>query len=198
MGFGIVTFMLYYFYRASREALRGNWPGEAPGNLFIKVPQPALKKKGTMCNLQGDALLYSLLLPGLARAGGLLTSERRESCMGLYERLLEEARKERTTDSERAGSVGTTHRGWREPVPEAGGYITVEDLEQEQERLQQEWRRVEQQEQERRSKELGILRKWTSRGVRSAGEGMAFKSLQKKYPLHYDQSSTLRPNEVGA
>ncbi len=105
--------------------------------------------------------------------------------MGLYERLLEEASKEkRAPDSTVAGSHLAVVRG--RPAPEAGGYVTVEDLEREQERLQRE-RRKALQEHKRRTSGVRVLRGLARRGVHSWVEAIAFKSLQRKYPAEWDR-----------
>ena len=71
-------------------------------------------------------------------------------------------------------------------APGAGGYVTVEDLEREQERLQREWIKVRQEE-EKRSKEIRVLRALARQGVPSPVQRMAFKTLQRKYPAEWDR-----------
>ena len=104
--------------------------------------------------------------------------------MGLYERLIEEASGEGTSGyKDIASSYGRT---WSLPAPGAGGYITVEDLEREQERLQR--KRIKtQQEVEKRSSEIRALRSLARQSVRSTWQGMVFKSLQSKYPAEWDR-----------
>ena len=105
--------------------------------------------------------------------------------MGFYECLLEEASREKRAPGSRevASSYGKV---WRHPAPEVGGYVTVEDLELEQERLQQEQMKVQQQ-QEKRSKEIRVLRSFARHGVHSPIQGLAFRSLQRKYPAEWDR-----------
>lgn len=67
-----------------------------------------------------------------------------------------------------------------------GGYVTVEDLEREQERLQQERQRV-QREKDKRSSEIRVLRSLARYGVPSPVQGIAFKTLQRKYPVEWDR-----------
>ncbi len=43
------------------------------------------------------------------------------------------------------------------------------------------------QEKERRAKELRILQALACRGVHSMAQGMAFKTLQRKYPAEWDR-----------
>ena len=55
--------------------------------------------------------------------------------MGLYERLLQEAAQlPEDPNRERNGRMAAYLRNLRGPVPEGGGYVTTEELEQEQER----------------------------------------------------------------
>lgn len=72
------------------------------------------------------------------------------------------------------------------PAPGAGGYLTVEDLEWKQERLQQEQMKVQQQ-QEKRTKEIRALRALARPGVHSPWQGMAFRALQKKYLAEWNR-----------
>ena len=103
--------------------------------------------------------------------------------MGLYERLLEEAAKEERSPVTRRPDFGS-RRGWNPPAPGAGCCVTVEDLEWEEERREQERIKV-QQEKEKRSKEIRILRTFARQGVHSMAQVMAFKSLQRKYPAEW-------------
>ena len=67
--------------------------------------------------------------------------------MGLYESILEEVSREETSSySEANHSHG---RRWSPPAPEAGGYVTVEDLEWEQECLHRERLKILQEEKKR-------------------------------------------------
>ena len=70
------------------------------------------------------------------------------------------------------------------PAPGAGGYVTVEDLELEQESLQRERQRV-QREKDKRSSEIRVLRSFARQGVPSLVQGIAFKTLQRKYPAEW-------------
>ena len=55
--------------------------------------------------------------------------------MGLYERLVQEAAKlPEDPDRERNERMSTYLKNLRRPVPEGGGYVTSEELEQEQQR----------------------------------------------------------------
>ncbi len=105
--------------------------------------------------------------------------------MGLYERLLEEASREKRASghTEAAHSYG---RIWSPPAPGAGGYVTVEDLEWEEERRTRE-RMEALRRHKRRTSDIRALRALAHQGVSSPWQGMAFKSLQRKYPRHYDQ-----------
>ena len=105
--------------------------------------------------------------------------------MGFYECLLEEAsREKRSPDSNE--EVPRYGKVWRHPAHEVSGYLTVEDLEREQERLQQERQRV-QQEKDKRSSEIRVLRSFARYGVSSPVQGIAFKNLQRKYLAEWDR-----------
>ena len=104
--------------------------------------------------------------------------------MGLYERILEEVSDEETPGHRK---VTPSHgRAWSLSAPGAGGYVTVKDLKQEQERLQREQMKV-QHEEEKRSSEIRALRTLARQGVHSPGQGMAFRSLQRKHLAEWDQ-----------
>ena len=104
--------------------------------------------------------------------------------MGLYKRILEEVSQEETPGHSEAAS--SYRRVWRHPAPEVGGYLTVEDLELEQEWLQRERRRV-QEEKDKTSGEIRALRALARQGVQSPRQGVAFRSLQRKYPAEWDR-----------
>ena len=104
--------------------------------------------------------------------------------MGLYKRILEEASQEETPGHKvMTPSYG---RAWSLSAPGAGGYVTVENLEWEQERLQQERQRV-QQERDKRSADIWALQTLSRQGVHSWVQGTAFRSLQRRYPGEWDR-----------
>jgi hypothetical protein len=75
---------------------------------------------------------------GLAASSGVKkrpSRRRGERAVGLYERLLQEAAKlPEDPNRERNERMSAYFRNLRGPVPEGGGYVTKEELEQEQER----------------------------------------------------------------
>ncbi len=104
--------------------------------------------------------------------------------MGLYERILKEvSRKEPSDKGEVASGYG--RHWWSLPAPGAGGYVTVVDLQWAEERLQREQVTVLQ-DQKRRASEVSVLQGFARRGVHTWVEGIAFKSLQRKYPAEWD------------
>ena len=104
--------------------------------------------------------------------------------MGLYERIVAESSREEKVPEYTGATAG---RGWRHPAPEVGGYITVEDLEWEQERLQRKQMKALQGE-KRRSAEIRALRTLARQGVHSSVQRMAFKSLQRRYAGEWDRT----------
>ncbi len=157
-----------YIERGARELARRSARQPADG----KVPKPALGK-GTMRLQKGAMRLYC---PPFGE-GSLLGARRPETlgeerCMGLYERLLEEAA-QLPAESDREERLASYTRGLRGDLPE-GGYVTREEL---QEELREE--------QEKRLAQMRTLQMLIRKGPRSAYEGMALKTLQKKYPVEY-------------
>jgi hypothetical protein len=101
--------------------------------------------------------------------------------MGLYERIVEEAA-QLPPEREKEERLASCTSGPGKPLPE-GGYVTREEL---QEELREE--------QERYLARIRTLRMLIQKGPRSAYEGMAFKTLQSKYPVEY---AALRDAHLG-
>ena len=102
--------------------------------------------------------------------------------MGLYERLLQEAaqeEKEREDPEQEEQRRRRTHkrqkmqayiRSRRKPVPKGGGYLTSEEIKEEQDRY---------------LADLQTLSRLMSGGVRSMGASYRLVYLRSKYPVEY-------------
>ena len=104
--------------------------------------------------------------------------------MGLYKRILEEVSQEEIHGHKVVPpSYG---RAWSLSALGAGGYVTEEDLEREEKRRERERVKVWQEE-EKRSSEIRVLRALARQGAPSLVQGMAYRSLQRKYPAEWDR-----------
>ena len=104
---------------------------------------------------------------------------RGEHIVGLYERLLQEAAQlPEDPNRERNGRMAAYLRNLRGPVPEGGGYVTTEELEQEQERC------------------LTDIRKLRAFLIKGPSSGMAggywLAHLKSKYPTEHAHLRDIR------
>jgi hypothetical protein len=91
--------------------------------------------------------------------------------VGLYERLLQEAAElPEDPNRERNERMSTYLRNLRRRVPEGGGYVTSEELEQEQERY---------------LTDIRSLRTLLSNGPSGMAGGYWLGYLKSKYPIEY-------------
>ena len=98
--------------------------------------------------------------------------------MGLYERLLQEAAElPEDPNRERNERMSAYLRNLKGPVPEGGGYVTKEELEQEQERYLTDIRK---------------LRAFLIRGPSGMAGGYWFGYLKSKYPAEYAHLRDIR------
>ena len=98
--------------------------------------------------------------------------------MGLYERLLREAAElPEDPNRERNERMSAYLRNLRRSVPEGGGYVTKEELEQEQQRYLTDIRK---------------LRTFLIRGPSGMAGGYWFGYLKRKYPTEYAHLKDIR------
>ena len=98
--------------------------------------------------------------------------------MGLYERLLREAAElPEDPNRERNERMFAYLRNLRRPVPEGGGYVTTQELEEEQERYLTDIRK---------------LRALLIKGPSGMAGGYWFAHLKRKYPTEYAHLGDIR------
>jgi hypothetical protein len=98
--------------------------------------------------------------------------------MGLYERLLQEAAElPEDPNRERNERMFAYLRNLRRPVPEGGGYVTTQELEEEQERYLTDIRK---------------LRALLIKGPSGMAGGYWLAHLKRKYPVEYAHLGDIR------
>ena len=118
---------------------------------------------------------------GLAASSGVKkrpSRRRGEHTVGLYERLLQEAAElPEDPNRERNERISAYLKNLRRSVPEGGGYVTKEELEQEQERYLTDIRK---------------LRAFLIKGPSGMAGGYWFGYLKSKYPTEHAHLKDIR------